>query len=182
MTTNLSDAMIQHKSGSHSTKHTDPTYLRNLFKDMRETAKLMDKDQIRYMVGTYYQIQQFRKASANINTAYTKLNRSTFLIEWVHDTQKEIEEQIKKMLKAYVENDQTGQWMLSQYGIGEVISAGLLAHIDIEKAPHVSNIYSFAGLNPNAVWEKGQKTPVECRTEDAVLEDRRFVRQVQQSR
>ena len=48
---------------------------------------------------------------------------------------------------------------MAQHGIGPVIAAGLLAHIDIHKAPTVGNIWSFAGLNPDQKWEKGQKRP-----------------------
>ena len=40
-----------------------------------------------------------------------------------------------------------------------MIGAGLLAHIDIEKAQTVGSIWSFAGLNPDAVWIKGEKRP-----------------------
>ena len=49
--------------------------------------------------------------------------------------------------------------MKSQYGIGPVIAAGLLAHIDISRAPTVGHIWAFAGLDPTRKWEKGQKRP-----------------------
>ena len=52
-----------------------------------------------------------------------------------------------------------GAWMREIKGIGPVLSAGLLAHIDITKAAHVGHIYSFAGLAPGKVWKKGQKRP-----------------------
>jgi hypothetical protein len=63
------------------------------------------------------------------------------------------------MLKSYAEGHPVGQWMLEQIGIGPVIAAGLLAHIDIEKAPSVSHIYTYGGIAPNQKWEKGQKRP-----------------------
>jgi len=44
-------------------------------------------------------------------------------------------------------------------GIGPVLSAGLLAHIDIEKAPTVGHIWSFAGLVEGQVKQKGVKLP-----------------------
>jgi hypothetical protein len=49
--------------------------------------------------------------------------------------------------------------MLSIVGIGPVIAAGMLAHIDITKAPTVGHIWRFAGLDPTLKWEKGQKRP-----------------------
>jgi hypothetical protein len=45
------------------------------------------------------------------------------------------------------------------YGIGPVIAAGLMAHIDITKCPTVGHIWRFAGLDPTLKWEKGQKRP-----------------------
>ena len=48
---------------------------------------------------------------------------------------------------------------MSQLGVGPVITAGLLAHLDIERAPSAGHFWSFAGLNPNMKWEKGQKRP-----------------------
>lgn len=44
-------------------------------------------------------------------------------------------------------------------GIGPVIAAGLLAHIDIEKAPTVGHIWRFAGLDPTVTWGRGEKRP-----------------------
>lgn len=40
-----------------------------------------------------------------------------------------------------------------------MIAAGLLAHIDITKAPTVGHIWRFAGLDPTVTWAKGQKRP-----------------------
>jgi hypothetical protein len=40
-----------------------------------------------------------------------------------------------------------------------VISAGLLAHINIEQAPTAGHIWRFAGLDPTTEWKKGQKRP-----------------------
>jgi hypothetical protein len=51
-----------------------------------------------------------------------------------------------------------GQWCRSICGIGPVITAGLLAHID-NQAPTAGHIWNFAGLNPNVTWGKGQKRP-----------------------
>jgi hypothetical protein len=54
-------------------------------------------------------------------------------------------------------------WARSIVGIGPVISAGLLAHIDITKAPTVGHIWRYAGLDPTQSWEKGQKRPWNAR-------------------
>jgi hypothetical protein len=40
-----------------------------------------------------------------------------------------------------------------------VLTAGLLAHIDVERSPNASSVWRFAGLDPTAVWKKGEKRP-----------------------
>jgi hypothetical protein len=74
-----------------------------------------------------------------------------------------LENQIKRALDEYSKGNPVGQWMQSITGIGPVISAGYLAHIDIEKAPTAGHIWSFAGLNPKQEWGKGQKRPWNAR-------------------
>ena len=49
--------------------------------------------------------------------------------------------------------------MISITGIGPVIAAGLIAHIDITKCKSAGQIWSYAGYNPTQVWEKHQKRP-----------------------
>jgi len=44
-------------------------------------------------------------------------------------------------------------------GIGPVISSGLLANIDITRAPTAGHIWRFAGLDPTCKWAKGEKRP-----------------------
>jgi hypothetical protein len=48
---------------------------------------------------------------------------------------------------------------MAQRGIGAVLTAGLLAHIDIHKAQTAGAVWRFAGLDPSLKWEKGQKRP-----------------------
>lgn len=69
------------------------------------------------------------------------------------------EKQTQRMLKAYAESNIIGRWALSHVGVGPVIVAGLLAHLDITKAPSAGHFWAFAGLDPTRKWEKGQKRP-----------------------
>ena len=52
-----------------------------------------------------------------------------------------------------------GDWLFEIRGIGPVLAAGIIAHIDITRARHCSSLWQYAGLNPAAVWEKGQVRP-----------------------
>jgi len=69
--------------------------------------------------------------------------------------------QLKRALDHYTATHEMGSWMRAVHGIGPIISAGMLAHIDITKAPTVGHIWRFAGLDPSpaAKWEKGQRRP-----------------------
>ena len=128
-------------------------------RDLREAAKLLEREEIRYLVSTYYQTQEFRKAAKNMALALEKAERPHALVSWIGDAQHRIEDDIKISLDVFAHNDPTGQWLLAQHGIGPVIAAGLLAHIDIHRAPTAGHIWSFAGLNPAVKWEKGKKRP-----------------------
>jgi hypothetical protein len=69
----------------------------------------------------------------------------------------ELENQIKVILDAYTRNHPVGTWLQSITGIGPVISAGLLANIDITMAPTAGHIWSFAGIDPNRIWHGAEK-------------------------
>lgn len=133
--------------------------IQKLTKDIKQSAVLLDKAEARYLVDTYYQFQNYRIAAAAQVRATDESGEPNGVIEYVFQELKVMENEIKKALKAYAENDRTGEWAMSITGIGPVIAAGLLAHIDIEKAPTAGHIWNFAGINPNMSWGKGEKRP-----------------------
>lgn len=107
----------------------------------------------------YYAIQEYRKAFANQQRALDESGEPHELTSWLLKQAETLESQIKATLNAYTDNTDIGSWTKSITGIGPVIAAGLATHIDVTVAKHVGNVWSFAGLSPNAVWEKGQKRP-----------------------
>jgi hypothetical protein len=70
-----------------------------------------------------------------------------------------LENHIKAALDSYGDAHAVGRWSKSNVGIGPVIAAGLLAHIDITKARTATPILRFAGLDPTVKWHKGQRRP-----------------------
>jgi hypothetical protein len=56
-------------------------------------------------------------------------NEPHSLVGWLANQSETIENQIKRALQSYAEGKLVGQWLMSHYGIGPVISAGLIAHI-----------------------------------------------------
>jgi hypothetical protein len=127
--------------------------------DIRAAVAGIGRDECRFLVDTYYQIQEYRKATANQTRAAAQGKEPAQFIGWVFNSLEMVEETIRKGLDDFTTNDPVGRWAKSITGIGPVISAGLLAHIDIEKAPTVGHIWRFAGYDPTVEWKKGQKRP-----------------------
>jgi hypothetical protein len=137
--------------------------MESLTAEVRRSASSLRAQEARYLVDTYYEIQEQRKRTSNQVRALAEEGESPVLAEWLARQSATLEGNIKRLLQAYAEGSLVGQWSLSQTGIGPVIAAGLLAHIDIAKAPTAGHIWRFAGLDPTLTWEKGQKRPYNAR-------------------
>lgn len=134
-----------------------PEHISKLDKDLRQAAKIMSDAEARYLVDAYYTIQEDRKRSDNQVRSMTEEPHG--VIKWYADQNRMLENEIKVALDRYSDNHPIGNWARSIKGIGPVIAAGLIAHIDIERAPTVGHIWSYAGLDPNKKWEKGKIRP-----------------------
>ena len=134
-----------------------------LSRDLKKAATDLTASQARFFVDFHYTWQEARKSSANIVRSsaaeYAGEDEPNQLVAWLTDNAHRVETQIRGALGVYAAAQEVGRWSQSIFGVGPIISAGLLAHIDITKAPTVGHIWSFAGLNPDMVWEKGQKRP-----------------------
>lgn len=134
-------------------------------REIAASAATLSDDEARYLVDAYYIMQEDRKRTNNqvraVAQSADEENAATdhSVISWLAEQSGTIEKQIARALDKYTEGHQMGSWMREIVGIGPVISAGMLAHIDITKAPTVGHIWRFAGLDPTQKWEKGQKRP-----------------------
>lgn len=81
------------------------------------------------------------------------------VLEWLALQNATLEKQIQVSLDVYTMHDPIGQWMRAIIGIGPVIAAGFLAHLDVTDRPTAGAFWRFAGLDPTVRWEKGQKRP-----------------------
>lgn len=131
--------------------------IERLSKDMKEAAKLINRQEARFLVGAYYQIQGDRIVTNNRVKAMD--GEPHAVLEWLLSQNKVLERQIGVSLDVYSYNHPVGLWLRSICGIGPVIAAGFLAHLDITKAPAAANFWTFAGLDPTISWEKGKKRP-----------------------
>jgi hypothetical protein len=137
-----------------------------LRKDLRQLDKLPRPEDIRYLVDQYYATQEYRiGADAQVRAASEGGEPHEVLV-WLADQAATVENQIRRVLDWYTDVEPTGMgvWAKSQVGIGPVISAGLLAHIDITQAPTVGHIWSFAGYDPRTEWLSREKAQAVVKT------------------
>jgi hypothetical protein len=126
--------------------------LHKLDRDLRQAATKLGKRELRYLVDVYYQMQRYRIASAaqwRGNEENAEPNR---VFAWTSDNMMAMENNIVRALHEVGKNYIVGKWALSIYGIGPVITAGLLAHIDIRIAKTYGHIWRFAGLDCTVQW------------------------------
>lgn len=128
-----------------------------LSRDLAAASITLSDDEARFLVDAYYQMQDNRKRSDN--QVRSMSGEPHAVLAWLAEQSDALEGQIKRALDKYSDGNAVGQWMKSIHGIGPVIAAGLLAHIDIEKAPTAGHIWRYAGLDPSRKWEKGTKRP-----------------------
>jgi hypothetical protein len=128
-------------------------------RDIYAAAREMGRESARYLVDLYYAVQRDRIRASNQVRALALAGEPRTVMYYFAAQFEGLEEQIKKALLEYASADPVGQWSMRVAGIGPVIAAGLLAHIDIEKAPTVGKVWRFAGLDPTVTWQPGQKRP-----------------------
>ena len=141
------------------------------FKKTQLDPSKFSKDTIRYLVDTYYQIQDLRKARDNQLRAIMQgkdgegFDTSIFIATQIRN----VETQIKSMIDYYTDLIPVCYWAKSNLGIGPIISAGLYARLDITKATSAGSFWSYCGLNDNKTpWlgvEKSKAIIKECMQE-----------------
>lgn len=124
-----------------------------LTKDLRSAVSTMSRTEARFLVDSYYQMQDNRiRADGQVRSMKEKPDERHAVLDWLSENSKTLENQVKSALDAYSRSHPMGVWAREVKGIGPVLSAGLLAHIDITQAPTVGHIWRFAGLDPTSQW------------------------------
>jgi len=130
-----------------------------LTRDIRNAARTLSTAEARFLVDSYYQMQRDRIRAAHQERTLSEGAEPHDTMMWLMGQRVTLEQQVARALDAYSASHPVGDWARSICGIGPVIAAGLLAHIDITKAPSVGHIWRFAGLDPTVKWTKGNKRP-----------------------
>lgn len=130
-----------------------------LSRDLANSASTLSREQARALVDAYYRIQDNRKRTENQDAALERDEKPHDLIAWMFGQYEVFEQQVKRALDKYSGSHPVGVWARDQVGIGPVLAAGLLAHIDITRSNTVGKLWAFAGLDPTRTWERGEKRP-----------------------
>lgn len=131
-------------------KNLEP--VEKLRKDLKSAASTLSAQEIRYLVDSYYSAQEYRKATGNQIYALQKSGEPHEMIHWLYKNNYVLEKEIAKAMHVYSMSSELGRWSRQIKGIGPVLSAGLLAHIDISKAPTAGAIWRYGGLDPTMQW------------------------------
>lgn len=134
-----------------------------LRRDIKQASITLSDDEARFLVDGYYTMQEGRIRANNQVRALTESTEPHDVLSWLGAQWHVMENQIRGALDVYSNAHPVGVWSRSIVGIGPVLAAGLLAHIDMEKAPTAGNIWNFAGLNPGVTWGKGERRPWNAR-------------------
>jgi len=172
-------------------KTIDPNWeiISRLNKDLRDSAGLMKRYEARYLVDLYYTVQEQRQRAAS-QSRTSETEEPMALTDWLFEQFRVLENDVKKALGVYASSHDAGVWAQSIHGIGPVIAAGLLAHIDVNpwkcqsdkrkdrcrpSDPHIGlgcdyapvhtagGVWRFAGQDPTMKWEKKTKRPWNAR-------------------
>lgn len=127
-----------------------PIGIEKLTDDLKRSARTLTEGQVRYLVDYYYQMQDNRIRAKN--QVRISAEEPAEWIDWVARHLAKLEGQIHSALDIYSDNQKLGQWSRSNVGVGPVITAGLLAHIDILQTPHAGSLHRYAGLDPTLDW------------------------------
>jgi hypothetical protein len=135
--------------------------LSRLRRDLRKTMDPMSPRQARALVDAFYAVQDFRIQANNQRKQAAAGGEAHKVIDWLAESLRLLEDNVERALAVYTATEKTGMglWLRSIVGIGPVLAASLLAHVDVTRQPTVGHLWSFAGLNPDAKWKRGEKRP-----------------------
>ena len=130
-----------------------------LTKDITKALATLTDREARYLVDAYYQIQDYRKTAFNQDRAMTVDGEPHEALTWFGHQFEMMEGQLERALDYYSMSSVPGRWMRSIKGIGPVLAANFLSHLDVKRSATAGGFWRFAGLDPTCVWEKKTTRP-----------------------
>ena len=127
-------------------------FIKRIREDIRAAGAATNRESAIHVVRAYYQVQEVRKMADAQATAALKAGTPNVLLDWLTAEFMAVENEIQSAMDAFSDRFTVGRWSKSVHGIGPILSAGLIAHLDIRRAPHVGHIWSFVGAVPSVAW------------------------------
>lgn len=158
----MSTSQTREQTREPTPDHLDPSILtpvEKITRDIKNAARMIDAAEARFLVDAYYKSQRDRIRSAHQVRTLAKEGEPSDVVDWLRMQSNVLEQSVKGALDVYSTSRFDGEWLRSIVGIGPVIAAGLMAHIDIRQAPTAGHIWRFAGLDPTTKWVKGKIRP-----------------------
>lgn len=122
-----------------------------------DTAEKLSIDEVRYVVETYYDIQQVRNQNGNRAKRLEREGLPAELMGVLTAGMEDVEKHIRKVMKKWALARPLGEWAMQIVGIGPVISAGLMAWLAQSTGRHPSSFWRYAGLMPGQRRQRNKK-------------------------
>ena len=126
--------------------------MRRLSADMRKAAETMSDAEVRYLIDLFYSQQEQRKRGDNQLRASSADQEPNSLTRFLAAQVEALEGACNGALQVVARRTRTGRWCMGHKGISGVLTAGLLASLDITRAPTAASFWRFAGLDPTWEW------------------------------
>lgn len=126
--------------------------VRRLTADMRKAAETMSEAEVRYLIDLYYSTQEQRKRSDNQLRASSADQEPNTLTQYLAAQVDALEGICNGVLQTIARRTRTGRWCMSLKGISGVLTSGLLAQLDVRKAPSAASFWRFCGQDPSWTW------------------------------
>lgn len=121
-----------------------------LYRDIRSLPAMTNPRAIRHLLDTYLELQQLRLSVAATVRHLTAQQLPVELFTVYLTQLRQLEASFVRPMDIYARASVPGRWTIAQRGLGPVYTAGLLAHLDITKAPTAGSLWRYAGLDPTA--------------------------------
>jgi len=142
-----------------------------------EAIQGLQSEEIRLVVDNYYRMQhhrlrleaQMRALSPSFKEQLKMMEKNpelkecpplalTLLSKTSHVFKRE-EKFTANILSRWVKSHPRAKILCEAVGVGHILAAGLVAHVNWSMVCTAGKLWSFCGLNPESEWKKGEKRP-----------------------
>src|SRR5581483_4175976 len=92
--------------------------VQRLSRDLARATATLNPDEARYLVDTYYSLQEYRIAAASQIRALREADHPHVVLSWLYEQMQTLEDQTKRALAKWAESRTDTRWAMSITGIG----------------------------------------------------------------